>query len=144
MHRKYCEQMKAISPAENTRVSITKLADSLSHVWRGWERLEATDGSAILTSMAELVMSKELKHIWYTKTTEVKKTPPLQDLLKFLRTQADQAEGEEHAAHKGSYERNKTQQYDKKHRHFQPKYKGSYTYSSTTTVDTTEAAEHTA
>ena len=126
MHRKYCEQMKAISPADNTRMSITKLADSLSHIWRGWERLEATDGSVILTSMAELVMSKELKHVWYTKTTELKKTPPLKDLIAFLRTQADQAEGEEeHAAHKGSHDRNKSQYQEKRTKPFHQKYKAS-------------------
>ena len=45
--------------------------------------------------MAELVMNKELKHHWLTHTAKMTTTPPVAQVIAFIRERADQAEGEE-------------------------------------------------
>ena len=98
LHRQYCEALKCVPVNEDTRVSITKMADQVQHLLTGLTRIKSLGASEILTSIAELSMSKELKHLWLTHTSKVTTTPPVEDLLVFLREKADQIEGEEATA----------------------------------------------
>ena len=91
IHRQCCEAIKAISPNDNTRISLTKMADNVQHILTGLTRLESLE---ILTSMTELAMNKELKHLWLNHTSKITTTPPVEDLIAFIREKADQAEGE--------------------------------------------------
>ena len=95
IHRQCCEAIKAISTNDNTRISLTKMADNVQHILTGLTRLESLGASEILTSMTELVMNKELKHLWLTHTSKITTTPPVEELITFIREKADQAEGEE-------------------------------------------------
>ena len=61
IHRLCCEDIKALTPNNNSRVSITEMADKVQHILTGLTRLGSLGASEILTSMTELVMNKELK-----------------------------------------------------------------------------------
>ena len=98
IHRKYCEAIKSIPTNTNSRVSLTQLADKVQHILTGLERLDAIDGRQILTSMTEMEMNKELKHEWLTETAKRTSVPPVEEVIAFIRQQADQAEGEEESA----------------------------------------------
>ena len=52
-------------------------------------------------------MSKDLKHEWLTHTAKTTTTPPVEQVLQFIRERADQAEGEETVTSKHSNERNR-------------------------------------
>ena len=91
IHRLCCEDIKALTPNNNSRVSITEMADKVQHILTGLTRLGSLGASEILTSMTELVMNKELKHEWLLHTEDVSATPPVERLLAFLRKKADRA-----------------------------------------------------
>ena len=95
VHRQHCEALKARSTSNNTRAGITELADKIQHILTGLTRLDTLGASEILTSMAELVLNKELTHHWLTLTAKMNNTPKVTKLISFLRERADQAEGEE-------------------------------------------------
>ena len=109
IHRLCCENIKALSTNNNSRASLTEMADKIQHILTGLTRLGSLGASEILTSMAELVMNKELKHHWLTQTAKMTTTPPVtQVVIAFIRERADQAEGEESTAStKQPSERNK-------------------------------------
>ena len=71
IHRQCCEAIKAISTNDNTRISLTKMADNVQHILTGLTRLESLDASEILTSMTELAMNK------YGSTTPQRSLLPL-------------------------------------------------------------------
>ena len=87
--------MKSIPTNNNSRASFTGLADKMQHLLTGLKRLESLGASEILTSLAELSMNKELKHQWLNHTSKLSTTPPVEDVIAFIREKADQAEGEE-------------------------------------------------
>ena len=95
VHRQCCEAMKSIPTNNNSRASLTAMADKVQHIVTGLTRLESLGASEILTSLTELSMNKELKHQWLNHTSKLTTTPPVKDVIAFIREKADQAEGEE-------------------------------------------------
>ena len=95
IHRQCCEAIKSIPTNNNSRASLTEMADKVQHILTGLTRLESLGASEILTSMAEMAMNKELKHQWLTHTSKSTTTPPVEEVIAFIKERADQAEGEE-------------------------------------------------
>ena len=126
VHRQCCEALKNIPVNTDSRASLTALADNLQHILTGLTRLKTLGASEILTSMAEMSMSKNIKHEWLTQTAKITTTPPVEQVLQFIRERADQAEGEEVVSSKPSHERNKN---PKSSHH---KNKGSYAAAAPT------------
>ena len=95
LHRQYCEALTKIPTDKNTRVSLTEMADKVQRILTGFKRLETLEASQIVTSMAELAMSQELKHEWLKRTNKLKMPPPAERIIEFIRERADQAQEEE-------------------------------------------------
>ena len=109
LHRQNCELMMSISVCENTRTNLTELADKAQKVLTGFKRLETMEVTQALTSIIELTMNKELKNEWFKATKDLKKPPPAEDVIAFIRERADQAqEVEKTVSTKPSEGRNRT------------------------------------
>ena len=94
MHRKYCESMRNLATNPHTREGIKDLTNQVTTILKGFIRLKAENCRHILTSMTEAVMSKELRTLWNQRTDKMKETPPIEDLLLFMKEQADQLDEE--------------------------------------------------
>ena len=117
MHRRYCDQMKALETNPHTREGMKQLISKVSVILNGFIRLKGEDCRMILTSITEGIMDPELRALWNQRTDSKKTTPPIEDLLQFIKDQADQLEDDTATSSiKGG----------EKVRHRQmPKYKGS-------------------
>ena len=128
MHRKYCKSMKNLAPNLHTRAGMKDLINQVTTILKGFIRLKGENCRQILTSMTEAVMSKELRTLWNQRTDKIKETPPIEDLLLFIKEQADQMEDKETPLPKQHYEKAKA-----KPSH---KYKGSSHVAVTTPAST--------
>ena len=99
IHRQCCEDLKAILTNNNSKISLHDMANKIQHIVAGLERLEMLGAKEIVTSMAELSMNSELSHHWHNHTSKLTATPPVEDLISFIRRRADQAESEESRNH---------------------------------------------
>ena len=95
LHKLYCENMKNLSTNLDTRKSLTEFADKLQHIYTGFKKLESLDISEVLTSMAELVASEHLRKEWLKDTKKIETTPPIDDMIAYIRELANQLDGEE-------------------------------------------------
>ena len=71
--------------------------DSISQVTvilNGFIRLKGENCRQILTSMTEAVMDSQIRSLWNQRTDSKKTTPPIEDLLQFIKDQADQLEND--------------------------------------------------
>ena len=128
MHRKYCESMKSLAPNLHTRAGMKDLISQVTTILNGFIRLKAENCRQILTSMTEAVMDPQLRALWNQRTDKLKDTPPVEDLLLFIKEQADQLEDVTAPPPK--------QHQEKKARPTQPKYKGSTNSAVTPTPPT--------
>ena len=111
LHKQICEEIKSLTGDSYTRSTLASLAHKLQNVVRRLKRLKLLGVSELLTSMAELCMSKELLHEWNNATTKLHDPPPVDELITFIREKADQAEGEAKVVSvKPPVERNKFKQ----------------------------------
>ena len=92
MHRKYCESMKQLETNSHTRAGMKDLISRVTVILKGFVRLESENCRQILTSFTEAVMDTQLRDLWNQRTDKLKKTPPIEDLLLFIKEQADQLE----------------------------------------------------
>ena len=92
MHRRYCEEMKNLSTNPHTREGMKSLISQVTVILNGFIRLKADNCRHISTSMVEAVMDTQLRSLWNQRTDKTKTTPPIEDLLQFIRDQADQLE----------------------------------------------------
>ena len=99
IHKQCCEALKSIPINNNSRTSLSEMADKIQHIVSGLERLEMLGAKEIITSMAELSMNQDLKHHWLNYTDKLTTTPPVEDLIAYIRKRADQAENEESTSH---------------------------------------------
>ena len=106
MHRKYCAAMKNLAPNLDTRAGMKDLINQVTTILKGFIRLKGENCRQILTSMTEAVMSKSLRTLWNQRTDKIKDTPPIEDLLLFIKEQSDQIEDKESPS-KQQYEKNK-------------------------------------
>ena len=107
MHRKYCEAMKNLAPNLDTRSGMKDLINQVTTILKGFIRLKGENCRQILTSMTEAVMSKGLRTLWNQRTDKLKDTPPIEDLLLFIKEQADQVEDKETPLPKQHHEKAK-------------------------------------
>ena len=115
MHRLFCESLRDLKPSNNSRVSLSDMADQLQHILLGLTRLKSLGASEILTSLAESAMNSELKEHWLNHTSGMKTTPPAEKVIEFLRLRADRAEGVgTTSSSKPHSERNKQKKFQKK------------------------------
>ena len=108
MHRKYCEAMKNLATNPHTRAGMKDLINQVTTIHKGFIRLNGENCRQILTSMTEAVMSKDLRTLWNQRTDKIKNTPPIEDLLLFIKEQADQMEDKEIHPSKQYQEKAKT------------------------------------
>ena len=92
MHRKYCESLKNLAPNPHTREGMKALISQVTVILNGFIRLKGENSRQILTSMTEAVMDPQLRSLWNQRTVSRKTTPPIEDLLQFIKDQADQLE----------------------------------------------------
>ena len=92
MHRRYCEAMKNLSTNPHTREGMKQLISQVQVILNGFIRLKGEDCRYILTSMTEAVLDPQLRALWNQRTDTKKTTPPIEDLLQFIKDQADQLE----------------------------------------------------
>ena len=92
MHRRYCEQMTTLKRNPHTREGMKQLISQVTVILNGFIRLKGEDCRTILTSVTEGVMDPELRALWNQRTDSKKKTPPIDELLQFIKDQADQLE----------------------------------------------------
>ena len=92
MHRRYCESMKTLASNPHTREGMKKLISNVTVILNGLIRLKGENCRQILTSMTEAVMDPQLRTLWNQRTDSIKTTPPIEDLLQFIKDQADQLE----------------------------------------------------
>ena len=119
MHRRYCESMKNLSTNPHTREGMKALISQINVILNGFIRLKGEDCRYILTSMTEAVLDPQLRALWNQRTDSRKTTPPIEDLLQFIKDQSDQIEDE-------SVSTASRPTYDKKARgHQTPKFRGS-------------------
>ena len=119
MHRRYCESMKNLSTNQHTREGMKALISQVTVILNGFIRLKAENCRHILTSMVEAIMDSQLRSLWNQRTDKVKNTPPVEELLQFIRDQADQIEDNPAPAAKQPPQ-------EKRVKHQQPqRYKGS-------------------
>ena len=90
MHRRYCESMKTLATNPHTRAGKKELISQVTIILNGFVRLKAENCRHILTSMTEAVMDPQLRALWNQRTDKRKNTPPIEDLLQFIKEQADQ------------------------------------------------------
>ena len=117
MHRRYCEQMKNLETNPHTREGMKQLISQVNTILNGFIRLKGEDCRIILTSITEGVMDPELRALWNQRTDSKKTTPPIEELLQFIKDQADQMEEDPPTSTIKGWERVKHRQ--------GPKYKGS-------------------
>ena len=115
MHRKYCDSLKHLDTNPHTRAGMKNLISKATIILKGFIRLEAENCRQIMTSFIEAIMDSQLRELWNQRTDKLKTTPPVEDLLQFIKEQADQLE--EVAVPQ--------QQHSHKARPMQHKYKGS-------------------
>ena len=92
MHRRYCEQMKNLASNPHTREGMKQLISQVTVIHNGLVRLRGEDCKYILTSMTEAVMDTQLRALWNQRTDSKRTTPPIEELLQFIKDQADQME----------------------------------------------------
>ena len=92
MHRRYCVSMKNLSTNPHTREGMKNLISQVTIILNGFIRLKAENCRYILTSIVEAVMDAKLRALWNQRTDKQKTTPPIEDLLQFIKDQADQLE----------------------------------------------------
>ena len=92
----------------------------VTQIHNGFIRLKATDAKQILTSITESIMDTKLRDLWHQRTDAVKETPPIEELLKFITSQANQLEEDPSKSSKPG----KDHHYEKK-KNFQSRYTGS-------------------
>ena len=92
MHRRYCDQMKNLETNPHTREGMKLLISKVTVILNGFIRLKAENCRQILTSMTEAVMDTQLRALWNQRTDAKRTTHPIEDLLQFIKDQADQLE----------------------------------------------------
>ena len=92
MHRKYTEQLRKMESHPRTREGLMMLLSEGHVINNGLLRLKGGDINMILTSTMEAVMDPATRALWNQKTDASKTTPPVEELFKFLKDQADQME----------------------------------------------------
>ena len=90
MHRRYCESMKQLTPIQNTRTARKELINKVTIILKGFIRLKGENCRQILTSITAAVMDKDLRALWNQRTDKLKETPPVENLLTFMKDQTDQ------------------------------------------------------
>ena len=119
MHRRYCESMRTLTTNPHTRAGMKELVNKVTTILKGFIRLKGESCRQILTSMTESVMDKELRSLWNQRTDKLRETPPIQDLLTFIKDQADQmdqAEGTEEPPHTPKQQSEKNKYKSSRHR----------------------------
>ena len=112
--------MKNLSTNPHTREGMKALISQVTVILNGFIRLKSENCRHILTSMVEAVRDPQLRSLWNQRTDTKKTTPPIEELLQFIKDQADQIEDESAPAAA------KQPQPEKKARHHQQqKYRGS-------------------
>ena len=86
--------MKALEPNTHTREGMKQLISKVNVILNGFIRLKGEDCRTILTSFTEGVMDPELRALWNQRTDSQKTTPPIEELLQFIKDQSDQLEDE--------------------------------------------------
>ena len=104
IHRQYCEELSSVASMPKSKGYIGRLASKGTHLMAGFQRLKMTGVSEVLTSAA---MPTELRHVWYTQTSKLSTTPPIEDLVQFLREREDQERAEDSIAPVKSSEKSK-------------------------------------
>ena len=94
MHRRYCEAMKNLSTNPHTREGMKNLISLVNVILNGFIPLKVENCRHILTSMTEAVMDPQLRALWNQRTDTKKTTPPIEELLQFIKDQSDQIEDE--------------------------------------------------
>ena len=94
MHRRYCEAMKNLTTNQHTREGMKQLISQVTVILNGFVRLKGENCRQILTSITEGVMDPKLRTLWNQRTDDRKTTLPIEDLLQFIKDQADQMEDE--------------------------------------------------
>ena len=118
--------MKSLAPNLHTRAGMKELISQVTTILNGFIRLKAENCRQILTSMTEAVMDPKLRTLWNQRTDKLKDTPPVEDLLLFIKEQADQLEDVAIPT--------PTQQQERRARPPQPKYQGSTNSAVTPTL----------
>ena len=112
MHRRYCDSMTTLTTNAHTRQGMKDLVNKVTTIYKGFIRLKGDHAKQILTSVTEAVMDKELRVLWNQRTDKVKEIPSIEDLLTFIKDQADQMDqvettGEGNRLPRQNQERNK-------------------------------------
>ena len=94
MHHRYCEAMKNLSTNPHTREGMKNLISQVNVILNGFIRLKGEDCRYILTSMTEAVLDPQLRALWNQRTDTKKTTPPIEELLQFVKDQSDLLEDE--------------------------------------------------
>ena len=98
MHRRYCESMKTLAPNPHTREGMKQLISQVTVILNGFIRLKGENCRQILTSVTEAIMDPQLRALWNQRTDTRKTTHPIEELLQFIKDQADQLEDDSGAA----------------------------------------------
>ena len=69
---------------------MKELLTKVDSIYKGFNRLKKGDIQYILTSAIEEVMGKEIRALWNQRTDGIKEIPPIEELVKFIKAQADQ------------------------------------------------------
>ncbi len=84
--------MKTLQANPHTREGMKQLISQVTVIQNGLVRLKATESKYILTSLTGAVMDPELRALWNQRTDSKNNTPPIEELLQFIKDQADQME----------------------------------------------------
>ena len=123
MHHRYCEALKNLSTNRHTREGMKNLISQVTVILNGFIRLKGENCRYILTSMTEAVLDPQLRALWNQRTDTKKTTPPIEDLLQFIKDQSDQMEDDSMAS---TSKQQQQLQHERKVRGHQPsRYKGS-------------------
>ena len=98
IHRQYCEELSSVASMPKSKGYIGRLASKGTHLMAGFQRLKMIGVSEVLTSTLEAAMPTELRHVWYTQTSKLSTTPPIENLVQFLREREDQERAEDSIA----------------------------------------------
>ncbi len=79
--------MKTLAANPHTREGMKQLISQVTVIQNGLVRLKAAESKYILTSL-----DPELRALWNQRTDSKKNTPPIEELLQFIKDQADQME----------------------------------------------------
>ena len=129
MHRRYWDQLKTLTTIPHTRDAMKELLTKVDSIYKGFNRLKKSDVQYILTSAVEGVMGKELRALWNQRTDTVKEVPPIEELTKFIKAQADQIE-------QGPKPENPT---TSRHQSERPSHSSRYRQRGTTHVTTSDS-----